>query len=73
MQGTIKDFDQGGKVMMIRSGDGIESTFRLSDHAAQNGGKEIARGTEKGAKVTVYYSEGRAEKSSITLRKSTVL
>jgi Cu/Ag efflux protein CusF len=62
MDGTIKDFDRGGKMMVVRTGDGIESTFRLSDHAAEDAGKEIARGTEKGAKVTVYYSEDGGKK-----------
>ncbi len=62
MQGTIKDLDRGGKKMVVRTGDGIESTFRLSDHAATDAGMEIARGTEKGARVTVYYSEDAGEK-----------
>jgi hypothetical protein len=62
MEGRIKDFDRDGKRMVIRTGDGIESTFRLGDHAAKDAGKEIARGTEKGAKVTVYYSEDAGEK-----------
>jgi hypothetical protein len=48
--------------MVVRSSDGIGSTFQLSDHAATDAGKEIARGTEKGAKVTVYYSEDVGEK-----------
>jgi hypothetical protein len=57
VEGTIKDLDRGGKKMVVESSDGVDSTFQLTDHAAQDAGKDIANGAEKGAKVTVYYSE----------------
>jgi hypothetical protein len=60
--GTIKDIDRDGKKIIVKSGDGVESTFRLTDHAATDGGKDIAKGMEKGAKVTVYYSEDAGKK-----------
>jgi len=34
----------------------------LTDHAAADAGKEMAEGTEKGAKVTVYYAEESGRK-----------
>jgi hypothetical protein len=61
-EGTIKDFDRGGKKLVVKGSDGVESTFRLTDHAAKDGGTDIAEGTEKGAKVTVYYSEDAGKK-----------
>lgn len=60
--GTIKDIDRGGKKLVVKSSDGVESTFRLTDHAATDGGKDIGEGMEKGAKVTVYYSEDAGKK-----------
>jgi hypothetical protein len=61
-EGTVKDFDRGGKKLVVAASDGVESTFRLTDHAAKDGGKDFAAGTEKGAKVTVYYSEDAGQK-----------
>jgi hypothetical protein len=61
-QGTIKDFDRGGKKLVVKASNGVESAFRLTDHAAKDAGNDIAKGTEKSAKVTVYYSEDSGEK-----------
>jgi len=61
-QGMVKNLDRGGKELVVKAGDGVESTFRLTNHAAQDSGKDIAKGTEKGAKVTVYYSERAGKK-----------
>lgn len=60
--GTIKDIDRDGKKLIVKSSDGVESSFRLTDHAAKDGGKDIAKGMEKGAKVTVYYTEDAGKK-----------
>jgi hypothetical protein len=55
--GTIEDIDRGGKKLVVASSDGVKSTYRLTDHAAKDGGKDIGEGVEKGTKVTVYYTE----------------
>lgn len=60
--GTIKDIDRDGKKLIVKSSDGVESSFRLTDHAAKDGGEDIAKGMEKGAKVTVYYTEDAGKK-----------
>ena len=60
--GTIKDLDRSGKKLIVKGSDGVESTFRLTDHATKDAGKDIAEGTEKGIKVTVYYSEDAGKK-----------
>jgi hypothetical protein len=56
-KGTIEAIDRDGKTLSLRSEDGAKSTFRLTKYSALDAGKDIARGTEKGAHVTVYYSE----------------
>lgn len=60
--GTIKDIDRGGKKLVVKTGDGAEETFRLTDHAATDAGKGIAKGAEKGTKATVYYTEEAGKK-----------
>jgi len=60
--GAIKSIDRGTKTLVVKTADGTEKTFRLTGHAAADGGKDIAKGTEKGAKVTVYYTEEAGKK-----------
>jgi hypothetical protein len=60
--GTIKDFDRGGRKLVVKTSDGVQATFRLTDHATKDAGKDIAEGAERGAKVTVYYSEDAGAK-----------
>jgi hypothetical protein len=50
---TIQDLDRDGKKMVVGSSDGIESTVQSSIKRARptDPGKEIARETDKGAKV----------------------
>jgi hypothetical protein len=55
--GTITTIDRGTKKLIVRGDDGVDSTYRLTDHAAKDGGKDLTAGAEKGAKVTVYYTE----------------
>jgi hypothetical protein len=36
----------------------------MSDHAVADAGKDIAKGTDKSAKVTVYYTEEAGKKTA---------
>lgn len=56
-EGTIKEIDRGGKKLVVVTADGTEKTFKLSGHAAADGGKDVAKGAEKGAKVVVYSTD----------------
>jgi hypothetical protein len=60
--GTITDIDRGAKELVVKGDDGVDSTYRLTDHAAKDGGKDLTAGAEKGAKVTVYYTETAGKK-----------
>jgi uncharacterized lipoprotein YehR (DUF1307 family) len=62
VDGTITHMDRAGKTLAVKTADGTEDTFRLSGHAATDAGKDIAKGSEKSAKVTVYYTEGAGKK-----------
>lgn len=60
--GTIVDLDRGTRKLAIKAADGSEQTFKLADRAAEDAGKDIARGAEKSAHVTVYYTEDVGKK-----------
>jgi hypothetical protein len=64
VDGTVTHIDRGAKTIAVKTADGTEQTFRLSDHAATDAGKDIAKGTEKSAKVTVYYTEEAGKKTA---------
>jgi hypothetical protein len=61
-KGTITGFDRGAKTIVVKGDDGVDATYRLTDHAVKDAGKDIPEGTEKGAKVTVYYTEHAGRK-----------
>ena len=61
-EGTVKEIDRGGKKLVVDTGKGGEETFRLTDHASVDAGKGIEKGTVKGSKVTVYYTEEAGKK-----------
>jgi len=56
-EGTVKEIDRGGRKLVVTSADGTEHVFQLTGHAAADGGKDVAAGTEKGTKVVVYSTE----------------
>lgn len=60
--GTIEDIDRGAKKLVVASSQGAKSTYRLTDNAAKDGGRDIGEGVEKGTKVTVYYTKDAGEK-----------
>lgn len=61
-EGTISEFDRGAKKIAVKTADGTVQTFRIADHAAADAGKDIGKGAEKSAKVTVYYTEKGGKK-----------
>jgi hypothetical protein len=54
--------DRGAKTVTVRTADGSEQVFHLTDHAAQDAGKDVSAGAEKSGKVTVYYTEEAGHK-----------
>lgn len=61
-KGTVTKIDKDTKTVVIKSADGTEKTFDYTDNAAKDMGKAVGQGTEKGAKVTVYYTEEAGKK-----------
>lgn len=56
-EATVVHIDRGAKTLSVKTADGAEQTYHLTDNAVKDAGKDIAAGTEKSAKVTVYYTE----------------
>jgi hypothetical protein len=61
-EGTVSKIDRGGKTLVVKTKDGTEETYHLTDRAAKDAGKDIAKGSERSAKVTVYYTETAGRK-----------
>lgn len=56
-EATVSHIDRGAKTLAVKTSDGAEVTYRLTDTAAKNVGKDVKEGAEKSTKVTVYYTE----------------
>lgn len=61
-EGTVSKIDRGGKVLAVKTADGAETTYKITDHAVEDAGKETGKGVEKASKVTVYYTEEGGKK-----------
>src|ERR1700679_3179120 len=64
VDGTITHIDRATKTVAVKTPDGIEEKFKLPGHAAEDAGKDIAKGSEKTTKVTVYYTEAAGKKTA---------
>ncbi len=61
-EGTVTHLDRGAKTVTVKTADGTEQAFHLTDHAATDAGKDISVGAQKSGKVTVYYTEQAGRK-----------
>jgi hypothetical protein len=61
-EGTVSKIDRGAKVLAVKTADGAEATYKITDHAVVDAGKETGKGVEKASKVTVYYTEEGGKK-----------
>lgn len=70
-EGTVVRIDRRAKILAVKTGDGTEETYRLTDSAAKDAGKDIDESTEKSAKVTVYYTEEGGHKIAHFFKRAT--
>ncbi len=66
---TVTKIDRGAKTMVVKTANGTEETYKLTDSAARDAGKDVSQGTEKGAKATVYYTEEGGRKIAHFFKK----
>jgi hypothetical protein len=62
VHGTVTKVDAVAKTIAVKTADGSEETYRLTESAARDAGKDITEGSEKSAKVTIYYTEEAGHK-----------
>ena len=61
-EGTVSAIDRGSKTLAVKTADGAEATYKITDHAVVDAGKDVGKGVEKASKVTVYYTEEGGKK-----------
>ena len=69
-EGTVSRVDRGGKTIAVKTKDGAEESYRLTDRAARDAGKDIGEGAGKSEKVTVYYTEQAGHKVAHFFKKT---
>jgi hypothetical protein len=62
VEGTVTHVSEDGKTVVVKAADGTEDSFRVAGRDTVVSAKDIGKGTEKGGKVTVYYTEGAGKK-----------
>jgi hypothetical protein len=62
VDGTITKVGKDGKTVTVKAADGTEHTFDVAGHDTADAAKDIGQGTDKTAKVTVYYTEEGTKK-----------
>jgi len=62
IEGTVTKVGEGGKTVTVKAADGTERTFDVAGHDTKVAAVDAGKGTEKGAKVTVYYTEKAGKK-----------
>jgi hypothetical protein len=55
---VVKSVDHGAKTVTVKTAEGAEETYHISDRAV----KESGKGLEKAGKVTVYYTDDAGKK-----------
>jgi hypothetical protein len=62
VDGTVTAVGKGGKTVVVKTADGTEQTFEVAGHETAKTAEDIGEGTDKTAKVTVYYTEDAGKK-----------
>lgn len=62
VDGTVSKVSEDGKTVVVKAADGTEQTFHVVGHDTVASAKDIGKGADKSAKVTVYYTESAGKK-----------
>jgi hypothetical protein len=62
VEGTVTHVSEDGKTVVVKAADGTEHTFKVVGHGTIVSAKDIGKGADKSAKVTVYYTESAGKK-----------
>ena len=73
VKGTVKSFDKEAKTITVKTAEGTEETFKVSEKAIVRSGKDVGKATEatfkEGEKVTVRYGGEGAHKVAHAIRR----
>jgi hypothetical protein len=69
VEGVVTHVSEDGKTVVVKVADGTEHTFRVAGRDTVISARDIGKGTEKGAKVTVYYTESAGKKVAHVFEK----
>jgi hypothetical protein len=69
VDGTVTHVSEDGKTVVVKAADGTEHSFRVAGHDTADAAKEIGKGADKSAKVTVYYTEHAGKKVAHAFEK----
>ncbi len=61
-EGTLSEIDKGTRKVTVKTAQGAEETYHLTEQAAKTAGIDTAKATQKGAKVSLYYTEDAGKK-----------
>jgi ABC-type Fe3+-hydroxamate transport system substrate-binding protein len=61
-EGTVSKIDRGAKTIAVKTADGVEATYNVTEHAVVDAGKDTGKAVVKASKVTVYYTEEGGKK-----------
>jgi hypothetical protein len=62
VKGSVTHVSEDGKTVVVKAADGTEHTFHVAGRDTADAAKDIGKGTDKSAKVTVYYTESAGKK-----------
>jgi Cu/Ag efflux protein CusF len=68
-RGTVSQVDRDGKKISIKTADGTEQSFDLTENAAKDTGDDIAKNADKATRVSVYYTEDAGRKTAHFIKK----
>ena len=69
VDGTVAKVGKDGKTVVVKAADGTEHAFEVAGHDTEVAAKDIGKGTDKAAKVTVYYTEDAGKKVAHFFKK----
>jgi len=64
VEGTVTHIDRGARILAIKTEEGPEETFHLTEHAATALWKDMAGKAQPSGKVKVFYSEDSGGKTA---------
>ena len=67
-RGTVVAVNEKAKTVTVRSENGVEEVFDIAERAVVDTGKGVAKQTQKGAKVTIEYTERAGKKIAHFIR-----